>query len=451
VRFVCSQLDDHPSGVVAQTEDRVYRSILGDWVLVVGHGSHDRRVARVVLLLPTATYRAPDFLSAAARLGVEVVVASEQAPVLAHAMGDRALEVDLQAPDDAAAAIVELDRRFPVDGIVAVDEQGVVVAALAAERLGLRHNPPDAVRATRNKAEMRARLSDAEVQQPYYRVLEKDDDVAAAVAAVGLPCVIKPLSLSASRGVIRADSVDEARAAVDRVRTILDCAGEDRSEALLVESFVPGDEVAVEGLLRGGELEILAVFDKPDPLVGPYFEETIYVTPSRHPAQRLVEVETAVAAATTALGLTEGPVHAEVRLPPDGPVAVLEVAARSIGGLCARTLRFGTGASLEELILRHGLDLPAGDSERERLAAGVMMLPTRQTGVLRAVHGREEALAVPGIVELDIAVPLGRQVQPLPEGDRYLGFLFARASTPAEVEAALRAAHAELDIVIEAE
>jgi biotin carboxylase len=407
-------------------------------------------VARVLLLLPTATYRAPDFLAAARRLGVEVVVGSEQAQTMAGTMGDRALVLDLADPPAALGAIVALHGRSPVDGVVAVDDQGVVVAALAGEKLGLPHNPVDAVRATRDKAMMRSLLAGAGVPQPRFAVAVPGDDVAASASGIGLPCVVKPLSLSASRGVIRADTPAEASAAAERVRAILACAGagEGTDDRLLVESFVPGAEVAVEGILRGGVLDVLAVFDKPDPLDGPYFEETIYVTPSRHGADLVARIEAATARATAAIGLREGPVHAELRLPPDGSVAVLEVAARSIGGLCARTLRFGTGTSLEELILLHALGRPAGDAGRERAAAGVMMLPIPRAGVLERVDGRDEARAVPGIVELDVSIPLGRPVEPLPEGDRYIGFLFARADTPDAVEAALRAAHARLDIVI---
>jgi biotin carboxylase len=256
--------------------------------------------------------------------------------------------------------------------------------------------------------------------------------------------VVKPLGLSGSTGVIRVDDAEAAPATFERVRAI---AG-DPAAPLLVERFVAGPEVAIEGLLRGGALEVLAVFDKPDPLDGPYFEETIYVTPSRHPTGDLAEVRRLAQQACTALGLTEGPVHAEARLSPEGPV-LLEVAARTIGGLCARTLRFGAGVSLEELILRHALGLPTEGLVREDVAAGVMMLPIPATGTLRQVGGQDEARAVPGVVGLEITVPKGRAVRTLPEGDRYLGFLFARGDTPADVEAALRSAHACLDVVVD--
>jgi biotin carboxylase len=260
--------------------------------------------------------------------------------------------------------------------------------------------------------------------------------------------VVKPISLAASRGVIRADDPESARVAAERIRAILAEAERPADEPLLVEEYVPGEEVAVEGLLRGGQLDVLAVFDKPDPLVGPYFEETLYVTPSRLPPAGQRQVCEAVGAAASALGLREGPVHAEVRIDPAGQPWVLELAARSIGGLCSRSLRFGTGVSLEELILRHALSLPL-DPVREQAAAGVMMLPIPAAGTLREVTGQDEARAVPGITELELPIRPGRPVRPLPEGDRYLGFLFARAATPEEVESALRTAHAHLGIVID--
>ena len=327
---------------------------------------------------------------------------------------------------------------------MAVDDGGVATAALAGERLGLAHNPPAAVAATRDKSVMRTAFRAAGISQPGFRVLRPGDDA----GSVDLPAVLKPVALSASRGVIRADDPAAARAAEARIRAILAAAGEDPDGPILAETYEPGAEVAVEALLRGGELEVLAVFDKPDPLEGPYFEETIYVTPSRLPRERLRLVEETAAAAARALGLREGPVHTELRLDGDR-IRVLELAARSIGGLCSRALRFGAGISLEEVILRHALGLPLGDHARERQAAGVMMLPIRQAGTLREVRGLDAARAVPGVSDVRITIAPGRPVVPLPEGDRYLGFAFARAETPAEVEAALRSADAALDVVLD--
>ena len=404
-------------------------------------------MARVLLLLPSATYRASDFLDAARTLGVEVVVASDIRQTLADAMGDRALHLDLQHTDAAAEAIVALAGRTPLDAVVAVDDQGVVLAATAARRLGLPSNPPAAVAATRDKAVMRHILAEAGVPQPDYRIGECDDDVARLASEVGLPCVVKPVSLSGSRGVIRADDPASATAAAARVRRILADAGEGPDAPLLVERFITGAEVALEGLLRDGQLEVLAVFDKPDPLDGPYFEETIYVTPSRQPTSTLETIAARASEAAHALGLCEGPVHAEFRVAGD-EVWVLELAARSIGGLCSRTLRFGAGVSLEEVILRHALGLSLDAPRRETSAAGVMMLPITEAGVLQAVRGCDDALAVPGIAGLELTIHPGRRMRPLPEGDRYLGFLFARAATPDAVEQALRDAHRRLEVVV---
>lgn len=404
---------------------------------------------RVLLLLPTATYRAPDFVAAAAALGVEVVVGSEQAQAMAAAMGDRALVVPLSDPVASADAVEALHRRAPVAAVVAVDEQGVVAAATASARLGFRHNPPAAVAATRDKAAMRRLLGAAGLPQPPHREAAAGDDIAGLAAAVGFPCVVKAMSLSGSRGVIRADTAEEAVMVAERVRSIATTAGAP-DQTVVVEAFVPGAEVAVEALLRNGELHVLATFDKPDPLDGPYFEETLYVTPSRHDPALVERLHETVAAAAAAIGLVDGPIHAEARLRPDGSVVVLEVAARSIGGLCARTLRFGAGISLEEVILRHALDLPIDDLSRERTAAGVLMVPIPGSGILRGVGGVDAARAIPGVAGVEITVATGRPVQALPEGDRYLGFVFATGAGPADVEASLRAAHAALDVVIDA-
>jgi biotin carboxylase len=414
-------------------------------------------VPRVLLLLPSGTYKAPDFLEAARRLDVDVIVASETEQTLAEAMGDRALVVDLSDPAGSAKKIVSLAARLPLDAVLAVDDQGLEIAALASTELGLPANPPAAVRRTRNKAVMRDTLSDwltesgrrsSDVLQPSFRVLYREADVGRVAEQVGWPVVIKPVTLSASRGVIRADGPAEADAAAARVWAILDGDGRSAREPIMVEQYIGGDEVAVEGLLSGGQLDVLAIFDKPDPLTGPYFEETLYVTPSRHPAAVQEAIARSVTEAASAIGLREGPVHAELRIDADGRPWILEVAARTIGGLCARTLRFAAGASLEELVLRQALHLPI-DPRRERPAAGVMMLPIPAAGRLLAVHGQDAARAIPHITGLEISIPIGGPVRPLPEGDRYLGFLFARASTPVEVEDSLRTAHSQLDVVIE--
>lgn len=403
---------------------------------------------RLLLVLPSATYRAQDFLSAARDLGVAVTVASEHRATMSAAMGERALTVRLSDPVRAAEQIADRARETPFAAIVGVDDQGVMAAALGAERLGLAHNPPAAVGRTRNKAAMRQALAEAGVPQPRFALLPVGVDAADVAVRVGFPCVIKPLALSGSRGVIRADDGERARAVAERIRTILAAADKPADAPLLVESYLPGQEVALEGLLRGGRLEVLAVFDKPDPLEGPYFEETLYVTPSRLPAAVLAEVETVTARAVDALGLREGPVHVELRV--DGEhVRVLELAARSIGGLCSRALRFGVGVSLEQVILRHALGLGLDDVARESTASGVMMIPIPRAGVLRAVEGQEDARAVDGIVALEITIARGRHVVPLPEGDRYLGFLFARAASAGAVESSLRHAHARLRIRIE--
>ena len=397
---------------------------------------------RILLLLPTATYRAPDFIAAAERLGVDVVVGSEHRQALSGSMGDRAVVVPLADVDAAVGAIVALHRRAPIEAVLAVDDQGVLIASAAAASLGFRHNSPGAVAATRDKTIMRARLGAASLNHPVYRIVPPGADVVAAATQVGFPCVVKPVSRSASQGVIRVDDGMQAYGAGVRIRAMtVDCP-----ESLLVERFVPGDEVAVEGLLTGGRLEVLAVFDKPDPLNGPFFEETIYVTPSRQPFEILTDIGSTAAQATAALGLREGPVHIELRIGPDGVVTILELAARSIGGLCARALRFGAGVSLEEVIVRHALGIGLDGLTREPQASGVMMLPIRAAGVLDHVLGQERALATEGVVGLEISVASGRSMVPLPEGDRYLGFIFARGATPQFVEAALRQAEACLDV-----
>jgi biotin carboxylase len=404
--------------------------------------------------MSTRTYRAKAFLEAARRLGVAVVVGSERRQALARQAPNTTLALDLRHPQRAARQIAAFAAERPLAAVVGVDDDTTLVAALAAEALGLPHNPVAAVRASRDKFEARQRFAAAGLPSPRFARVPLTADPAAAARAAPYPCVLKPVALAASRGVIRADDPIEFVEAFRRIAAMLAADGPGQAH-LLVESFIPGPEVALEGLLRAGALHVLALFDKPDPLDGPYFEETLYITPSRLPAPTQEAIATMAGRAAAALGLQAGPLHAELRLGEVGPF-VLEVAARSIGGLCSNALRFGTGLSLEELILRHALAAQEGPSrgvplpERERQAAGAMMLPIPRAGTLRAVRGRAEALEVPGVEEVTITIARGQPVVPLPEGDRYLGFVFARGDTPAEVEAALREAHRRLGFVITA-
>ncbi|MBM4411736.1 MAG: ATP-grasp domain-containing protein [Chloroflexi bacterium] len=418
---------------------------------------------RVMLLIPSASYRAPDFMEAAARLGVEVVVGTDRRSPLEGAAHGGLATFDFDDPEHGADEIEAYATLHPVDTIVAVDDGGTLLAARAARRLELPHNPVSAVEATRDKSALRARLQAAGLPSPAWHVAhvsEPPEAVAATVRErVGYPVVVKPLALSASRGVIRADDERAFVEAFRRVTSILtteealaEC-GARHADRVLIEGYIPGIEVSLEGLLTepradGGRLRALAIFDKPDPLVGPYFEETIYVTPSRLPEEQQRLIEATAERACLALGLRDGPVHVELRL--DGGQAYsIDIAARSIGGLCARTLQFGTGMSLEELLLRHATGAGIPTFERDTRAAGVMMIPIPRAGVLRAIEGVEAAEAVPLIESVTISIPVGGKVTPLPEGTEYLGFIFARGESPAEVEQALRNAHATLRFEIE--
>jgi biotin carboxylase len=407
---------------------------------------------RLLLLLPTTTYRTEAFVEAATKLGVELVCASERPSTLEHLAPDALVTLDFADPRASAETVARFAARRPIDAVVPADDLTTVVAAAISQRLGLKANSLPAVALARNKHAMRRCLAAAGVPVPRFRLVPLADDPAARAAEVEYPCVLKPLALSASRGVIRANDSREFVAAFHRIAAILESVKaplpDEARQALLAEEFIPGREVALEGLLIGGTLHVLAIFDKPDPLDGPFFEETIYVTPSRLAEPVQARLAAVTRDACSALGLTEGPIHAELRLNERGPF-VLEVAARSIGGLCSRTLTFGTGLSLEELILCHALGRPLESLERERRAAGVMMVPIPRAGRLASVHGAAEAAAVDGVEEVAITMHPGQEVVPLPEGWQYLGFIFARAETPVAVEHALRQAHARLHFTIE--
>jgi len=424
---------------------------------------------RVLLLMPTNTYHAADFVNAAEHLGVDVSVGTNGSQALQALTPGSTLTLDFDDLDGATAAIEDFHGGFPLDAVVATDDETTALAAAAATALELPHNPLDAVLPTRSKLSLRRALEGAGLPSPAYRVLDLGDGfedqgrperaarvktaTAAALGEVSFPCVLKPTFLSASRGVIRADDAVEFRAAAQRIGEILHDekragGGNPESHLILVEDYVPGNEYAVEAMLRGGRMHLLALFDKPDPLEGPYFEETLYVTPSRAEASVQQTLVSTVEKAVTALGLREGPLHAELRVN-EGGAFIVELAARAIGGLCPRVLRFGTGMSLEELILRHAIGDDFTAFAREDRAGGVMMIPIPRAGIFRGVTGVGEAKQVEGVRDVAFAINPGQRIVPLPDGNRYLGFIFAQAPTPAEAEDALRAAHAALRLEIE--
>ena len=436
---------------------------------------------RLLLLMPTTTYRADPFLEAARRMNLEVVVGSDFCQVLAKEW-DIPLSLRLRYVSQAVDEIVDYDREHPLDAIVPVDDYTTEIAARACKVLGLPHNTPEAAIAARNKYRMREMLSAAGVWCPCFARFDLSLPVEEIALEQRYPCVLKPVLLSGSRGVIRADSPDGFIEAFRRIGRILESAS-DRPPSLdpdahriMVESYMPGQEVALEGLLNGGRLRVLSLFDKPDPLEGPFFEETIYVTPSRLPVETQEVVADAVQRASTAVGLTEGPVHAELRVH-HGEARIIEIAGRSIGGLCSRVLEYGLGVSLEELILRHALGqdvddvcrkAQAGraqdcgeqgrsgtdrgthgldrqdDSGNKPGAAGVMMLPVPEGGLFQGFDGVEEAKKIPGVEDVVITAKEGDMLTPLPEGAGYPGFIFAKGDEPGQVEQVLRKAHGRL-------
>jgi biotin carboxylase len=406
---------------------------------------------RLLLLLPTSTYRTAAFVEAARRLQVDLTVASEQSSSFEAALPGSLLTLDFAHPDRAAERVRAFARRHPIDAVQGVDDDTALLASVLAVALGLPANPVLALEAARDKYRQREILARYGVPVPRFSLYHLEDDLEAIAGAAPFPCVVKPLRLSASRGVIRANTPGEFVAAVRRLITILaqpDVAAAcgETARGFLVEEYVPGAEVALEALLVAGRLRPLALFDKPDPLEGPFFEETVYVVPSSLPrnAQQAV-METAERAAH-ALGLTRGPIHAELRWNERG-AWLIELAARPIGGRCSAVLRFSDGATLEELVIREALGLPLGALTREAQAASVMMIPVPGPGVLRDVQGVEEARNVPGIDDVVITAHRGQELVPWPEGNRYPGFIFARGASPEVAVAAVREAHRRIRLV----
>ncbi|HBY62719.1 MAG TPA: carboxylate--amine ligase [Solibacterales bacterium] len=398
---------------------------------------------RVLLAAATTGYQTRVFAAAAQRLGFAVTLATDRCHILEDPWADGAIAVRFEKPEQSARLI-----EGPFDGVIAVGDRPALLAAHAASRLGVRFHPVPAVEACGNKFLAREQFRAAGLRVPAYFRAAFEEGPRAAARRASYPCVLKPLGLSASRGVIRAGSEAEFHAAFERIRRLLaapDLARlkDARNGFLQVEDYIPGREYALEGVMSGARLHVLALFDKPDPLEGPFFEETIYVTPSREDQRVQSAIVETAREAVRALGMTDGPVHAEMRVNGQG-VWMLEVAARPIGGLCAKALTFDGGAPLEELLLRNAVGEDVRGAKLDGPATGVMMIPIPKAGVYRGVRGEAAAAATPGIQAVEITAKDGQALLPLPEGASYLGFLFARGPNPAAVERSLRQAHAEL-------
>ncbi len=411
------------------------------------HMSNDTSIKRRILFLTTIrSYRLEAFRVAAEKLGVEVTTGLDLPEALTE-QWPGALPLNFADIGEAARKIAEYAQHNPLSAILSVDDSGSLVAAAASNLLGLPHNDPAAAVAARDKAVMRRMLGAGGVAVPWFREYTTADDPAVVSAEAPYPCVVKPVNLNGSRGVMRANNPSQLTPAIERVTRLITADNPD-PRPYLVEEYLPGVEVALEGMLNRGALTVLALFDKPDPLEGPFFEETIYVTSSRLPVGIQTAIEATTAAAARALGLVSGPIHAELRIN-EGGVWIIEIAGRSIGGLCSQVLRFGVDASLEELIVRQAAGLSLGDTTRSDRAAGVMMIPIPEAGLLREVIGVDEAAAIPLIESVEITARLNYPLVPLPEGDSYLGFIFARGETPEAVESALRQAHERLKFRID--
>jgi len=402
---------------------------------------------RILLIAATTGYQTRSFAAAARHLHVDATLATDRCHILEDPWRDNAVAIRFEEPHQSAEILANLARTQNIAGIAAVADRPTLIAALTAAKLGLPWHPPEAAAACRDKHRMRQLFHAAGLPVPLYERISIHSEPAQAAARTSYPCVLKPLSLSASRGVIRANNRAEFIDAFNRIRRIVGTS----SDAIQVEAYIPGREYALEGLMTQGQLRTLAVFDKPDPLEGPFFEETLYITPSREMASFVRALIDSTTRAARSLGLWHGPIHAEMRANHTG-IYMLEIAARSIGGLCSRAVKFNVGQalppvrsiSLEQLLVLHAIGQAPAHLEPATPAAGVMMIPIPREGIFESVEGLDDARAFPGIDDVVITAKRGEHLIPLPEGAGYFGFVFSSGENPAFVEDALRRAHRKL-------
>lgn len=400
---------------------------------------------RLLLISHHNSYRIAPYIKAAKNLGLSVTIASQGKHSLVTEVAN-GIHISFDDADSALDEILQANQSTPFAGILGSDDQTVELAAHAAKALNLPHNPPQAALYSHRKDLARAELALAGCPVPIHCLLDLNRSIKKQLAGLPWPCVLKPLNMSASRGVIRANNEDEFLTACERLRPILATTqGELEQSHVLIEEYIDGIEIAYEGFLQDAELKTITIFDKPDPLVGPYFDETIYVTPSTLSPELQESIKQVIQKACTVYGLTTGAVHAECRIDNQNAAWILEIASRTIGGDCARILD-NEQSGIEELAISLATNLPVEFNMAEQ-ARGVMMIPVKEKGLLKRVEGLLEANKGKHIDKIDIIISQGHELVPLPEGNQYLGYIFASADTPGQVTTAIREAYAKLKFI----
>ena len=392
-------------------------------------------------------------MDAATKLDLKVLVITDKSQVFSEYYPEKVITMNFEHWEEGLENIREWSERYDLKAVIGVDEESIILAAKLSESLCIEHNSLESVKLTKNKYLMRRELKKSGLKSPWFKRFSIDEKPKDIFTELRLPCVLKPTFLSASQGVLRVNSFKDFVKGFELLSDLLTemkvkKRGGDQVKWILVEEYIPGKEVSIEGIVNEGKLKDLAIFDKPEPLEGPIFQETILITPSildEHLEFSLLET---AQIALKALGIRKGPVHIELRINDKGNY-ILECAARSIGGLCSKVLEFKGGMSLEELILRSALGRNVEKTQLIDKAKGVMMMPTEKRGILREIHGIKAALAVKGITDVQITIKPGEMLEPLPKGDRYLGFLFAEGKDQDTVKIALQEAWLKIKVVLD--
>ena len=393
----------------------------------------------VLLIAPSGSYRIAPYLGAAKSLGMKILVVSNSQHSLVPEVA-AGITVDFENIDDAIEIILAAIQTLSIRCVFATDDSCVEISSHIAQILKLPHNKPEAAALTHRKDLARKALKAGGCNTPEFQVISLDM-VEKFASPIDYPVVIKPLALSASRGVIRADNDEQMISACSRIEGILASAGQSGyiRDHILVESYLDGAEFAVEGFIIQGEFHLLTIFDKPEPLTGPFFEETYYLTPTQLDCRQQTELVNEVRQCCKAYGLEQGPVHAEARITKSG-IVLLELAARTIGGQCGQLIEFSLQQKLEEIVIQ-GMCGIKPELPNNPQAAGVMMIPVTNSGILKRVEGLTNALEIPYIEDIEIHIREGYELIPLPEGSSYLGFIFAKAPKYHEVYQSLKSAY----------
>ena len=368
---------------------------------------------KLLLVIPENSYKSNDFVVAAEKLGIDFLIITDSEQV-----SSKFSDTVIINKFDAELNKNNLKKLKDVTHVLPVDHSALKFSGYLVDLLEVKGNKLESINLSMNKYESRKifnSLLDIKVNN---EIIKNIDDVNTFINKNGTS-VLKPIYGTASKSVLKINNVEKNKEQIEKL--MQDCFDQD----LVIEEYIDGKEYALEGTIINSELKKIVIFDKPVEYKHPYFEESIYITPSELSSEAEKRVVSIVDKACKKIGLEDGPVHVEFKIN-ENQIFIIEINPRMIGGLCSRCLSFGLfKVSLEEIILHAFMNNELKNIELLNNYVGVLMIPTPKSGKFISIN-KEELEKIPNISNVEITVPEGSDLLEPPYGDKYLGFAFSQ-------------------------